>query len=273
MKIALFVPEWPPGRTPSGIVTYASQLVPALRKLDHEVFILTFQQHAAHADPYTINLQRLIPNASLTTRIMRKLAPARTLFREITAALASALNELIDKHNLDVFEIEESYGWSVPISMLNQIPVVVRLHGPRSVLSQFVDFGPEKRWNYRRIEMEGRGIKGAQLVTAPSSAVLQLVKDFYRFNLTASRIIPNPIEAAPQAETWSANSCRRDTLLFVGRFDTLKGGDLVLRTFAKLAATRPQLRLTFIGPDVGIKMRAFCDDNYIAIRKLFVRRC
>ena len=33
MKIALFVPNWPPGLTPNGIVTYASQLVPALRRL------------------------------------------------------------------------------------------------------------------------------------------------------------------------------------------------------------------------------------------------
>jgi glycosyltransferase involved in cell wall biosynthesis len=39
----------------------------------------------------------------------------------------------------------------------------------------------------------------------------------------------------------------------VGRFDELKGGDLVLRAFGKLAEQYPNLRLTFVGPDAGIQ--------------------
>ena len=35
------MPEWPPSGMPNGIVSYASRLVPALRDLGHEVFVLT----------------------------------------------------------------------------------------------------------------------------------------------------------------------------------------------------------------------------------------
>jgi glycosyltransferase involved in cell wall biosynthesis len=42
-------------------------------------------------------------------------------------------------------------------------------------------------------------------------------------------------------------------ILFVGRFDRIKGGDLVLKAFSLALAQRPNLRLLFVGPDVGVK--------------------
>ena len=45
-----------------------------------------------------------------------------------------------------------------------------------------------------------------------------------------------------------SETCNTDTLLFVGRFDGLKGGDLMLRVFAELALSYPKLRLVFVGP-------------------------
>ena len=51
---------------------------------------------------------------------------------------------------------------------------------------------------------------------------------------------------------WSRDKCNSESLLFVGRFDALKGGDLVLHAFAQLAETRPRLKLTFVGPDRGL---------------------
>ena len=103
----------------------------------------------------------------------------------------------------------------------------------------------------RREELERNGIQEAQFVTSPSAEVLQAVKDHYGLNLTASRVIPNPLDAAVEAETWDVKTCN-DTLIFVGRFDRRKGGDLVLRVFAELAESYPELRLIFIGPDRGI---------------------
>ena len=54
------------------------------------------------------------------------------------------------------------------------------------------------------------------------------------------------------APRWNLDHCEPDTILFVGRFDAVKGGDLVIDAFSRLLARRPTLRLMFAGPDVGL---------------------
>jgi glycosyltransferase involved in cell wall biosynthesis len=105
--------------------------------------------------------------------------------------------------------------------------------------------------NHRQ-ERERSGISHAHYITAPSVEVLKAVKNHYHLSLTASQVIANPIKATIEEETWNIDTCRRDSLLFVGRFDRLKGGDYVLRVFDELAASNSRLKLTFVGPDRGI---------------------
>ena len=40
-------------------------------------------------------------------------------------------------------------------------------------------------------------------------------------------------------------------ILFVGRFDRHKGGDLIIDAFGKILAQIPDARLWFVGPDMG----------------------
>src|SRR5689334_2815039 len=129
MKIAIFVPAWPPGVTANGIVTYTSYLVPALRSLGHEVFVITPQKTSAANDPYTIELGSFSA-PRISDRILWALAPATGDFMRFSAAISRAVQHLVDEHKIDVFEIEESFGWSFATSRLNLLPVVVRLHGP-----------------------------------------------------------------------------------------------------------------------------------------------
>jgi glycosyltransferase involved in cell wall biosynthesis len=253
MKIALFVPNWPPGRTPNGIVTYASQLVRALRRLGHDVFVLTFQATEQHQDPYTIDLKQFAPTSKFWSRVMFRLAPEATGFNAASSAIAAAVRRLVDQYGLDVVEMEESFGWSFAVSRLNLLPVVVRLHGPWFLSGRFNDPNDDMPLNRRRPAREGKAIQNAQSVTAPSAEVLQAVRAHYGFELTQSQVIPNPLDAAAEADIWSIERCDSDNLLFVGRFDRLKGGDLVLFAFRELAESYPKLKLTFVGPDIGIK--------------------
>lgn len=252
MKIAFYVGSWPPGENASGIITYASQLVPALRKLGHEVFMLTFHKNSEDLDPYTIDLRRFASKHTLWNRALHKLAPARATFKGVSTAITSALSDLIDTRGLDVFEIEEAFGWSYGVARMNLLPVVVRLHGTWHLNRRLLDPTNAIAANRRREEWEGKGIYNAQLVTSPSKKILKLTRNYYGFELTASQVIRNPIEAADQNATWNIRTCTKSSLLFVGQFDAPKGGDLVLRAFAELAALYPRLRLTFVGPDVGI---------------------
>ena len=252
MRIALYVHSWPPGSTANGVVTYASQLVPALRRLGHDVFVLTSHKSASDGDPYTIDLQLFVSTPTIWARAIN-FARGTAGLDAGSSVIASAVRKAVATHGIDVFEIEESFGWGLSVSHLRLLPVVIRLHGPWFLTGGMFDPYVRKNENRRRIKLEGRAIQQAQFVTAPSAAVLQAAKKHYGLSLTASQVISNPLDAPNESEIWNV-SCDTNKLLFVGRFDALKGGDLVLRTFGALAASYPKLRLTFVGPDNGIKL-------------------
>ena len=196
MRIALYVTAWPPGEYPSGIVTYASQLVPALRKLGHEVFILTFRKSASDLDPHTIDLRRFV-SRTLWDRVLLRLAPVRASFKEISTILGLALKELIANHALDVFEIEELFGFSYDIRRMNLLPIVVRLHGPWLLNGIFTDPSAISM-NRRRVKLEGKGIYCADFVTSPAANALKIINKHYRLD-----------PEGPSSDTKSDRGCRR----------------------------------------------------------------
>ena len=252
MKIALYVPSWPPGYASNGIVTYASYLVPALRSLGHRVFVVTADKARDSHDPEYYDLKETTSSPNLWHRALYKVAPALAGFKAISERLAASIKALVEEHRLDVFEIEESGGWSYAVSRAEIVPVVVRLHGPWFLTGRFSDLDDENPFFSHRQKFEGRSIGHAHLITASCEDTLNSVKNHYNLTLTNSRIIRTPIEAAPEAKTWDFESAE-NAFLFVGRFDKLKGGDLVLRAFAELAKSRSDVRLTFVGPDKGVR--------------------
>jgi glycosyltransferase involved in cell wall biosynthesis len=252
MKIALFVPSWPPGSVPNGIVTYASELVPALRRLGHDVYVLT-PLASPDRDRWTIDLQPYLSRTTALTRIMFRLAQEAACFKWASAAIVEPLRELVQSGKIDVFEMEESFGYSLAVSRLKLLPVVVRLHGPWFLTAPAADSEERGLAYRRRLQREGKAVQDAHLVTSPSAKALERVEEYYGFRLVASRVIRNPLKALHESEAWNVKTCPPNSLLFVGRFDELKGGDLVLRAFAEMAEVNPGLTLTFVGPDTGIK--------------------
>ncbi len=250
MKIAIYVPSWPPGASANGIVTYAAQIIPALRQIGHEVFVLTPNCTSKTSDPYTIDLNAIETQRSLLSRLASRLLNLESFVDDFGKKLVSAISVLTERHNIDVVEIEESFGWAFGIAQAKILPVVVRLHGPWFLNGSFDD-NPTSA-SLARIESEGRGIRAATMITAPSADVLGQVMAHYNLELNFARVIPNPMEVNADASAWQLGSCRPNRILYVGRFDRRKGGDIVLRTFAQLAELYPNLRLTFVGPDKGV---------------------
>jgi glycosyltransferase involved in cell wall biosynthesis len=126
------------------------------------------------------------------------------------------------------------------------------LHGPAFLTARFGKRGGAVHYA-QKVRREGIGIEAATLVTSPSQAALTEVKRYYNIKLENSRVIPNPSDAGANTATFHLDQSNINRILYVGRFDELKGGDLVLRAFGKLAEQYPNLRLTFVGPDAGIQ--------------------
>ncbi|HXS16687.1 MAG TPA: glycosyltransferase family 4 protein, partial [Polyangiaceae bacterium] len=128
---------------------------------------------------------------------------------------------------------------------------VVRLHGPWFLNG--LALGAENNENFaRRVRNEGLAIERAAAVTAPSRDVLEKVREFYGIGLPNARVIANPGPRVASSDCWQSQLTDSKQILFIGRFDRHKGGDLMLRAFAKLAALDPEVRLVFAGPDRGL---------------------
>ena len=253
LKIGIYVSSWPPGRVASGIVTYTAQLVSSLRAFGHEVHIVT--PDAGEADPRTVDLQqiRLPMLTRIGLRLKSRMSGLPLDSIQHAAKIAEAVRRLVDEKGIEVFEIEESFGWSAPVSQMNIVPVSMRLHGPFFLTGGFNDAMSAMPLNRGRAEQEGVATRAAHYVTANCNDTLDATRKHYGLGIDNSTIIPTPIISAPEDEIWHVDRCDRNKMFFVGRFDSIKGGDLVLRTFARLAEANPDLTLTFIGPDQGIK--------------------
>jgi glycosyltransferase involved in cell wall biosynthesis len=246
MKIAFFSPAWPYGS--NGIVSYVRNISEALHNLGHDVFILTFSATG------TIGFENLIvmptePKTSLLRRFLQKIFPQpkspEKNHESVARIIANQLIELHKQRQIDIFEIEETFGWCGLIAKLVPLPVIVRLHGPYAYYGKW-----DSVFDHLRATTEGNAIRQAAAITSPSYEVLTATRDYYQLGDVGS-VIPNPVPVPPREIIWSPDSHTPETLLFVGRTDSHKGGDLVLKVFNKLVEIFPNLTLHFVGPDKG----------------------
>jgi glycosyltransferase involved in cell wall biosynthesis len=116
-----------------------------------------------------------------------------------------------------------------------------------------------------KMKLEGHALGQMNFITSPSADTLSQTLNQYGLKPLLAETIPNPMVPASESDLWSLDGCDRKTLLFIGRFDLRKGGDLVLRAFKQLLQADPELKLVFAGPDRGIpdaNGRIFHFDDY-----------
>jgi glycosyltransferase involved in cell wall biosynthesis len=105
-----------------------------------------------------------------------------------------------------------------------------------------------------RVLYEGEAIKNSHGVTAPSLDVLQRVREYYGLELPNALVIPNPVLVVDEKQRWKLNAIKTPTILFIGRFDLHKGGDLMLDAFRLIALQNKEVELVFVGPDRGVNL-------------------
>jgi glycosyltransferase involved in cell wall biosynthesis len=245
MHVALYSPAWPLKRHPNGVVTYVHWMREELRRRGHRVSVFTTLLDEPEADVH------LVDGTLLRWRV-RSWLPAggdatERKILEWGRLLAATVLSVHRRTPIDVFEMEESFGWMADVQAITSIPTVVKLHGPAflSLVEDELDT-PLAR---AKIEREGRALRRMACVTSPARRTLEETIARYGLTPAVARHIDNPLSLPTSAPVWELDRCDRKRLLFVGRFDKRKGGDLVLRAFDALASTDPSLQLTFVGPD------------------------
>lgn len=244
MHVAFFAPGWPVQDFQNGIVTYVAHMRAALLALGHQVTIVTATISPGNVDADVVRVQPSWGRALLARLRRRDGGP---LGDEFSAAIAATFLRVHRRRPIDVIEMEETFGWVGALRDL-PVPVVVKLHGPAFLTLLAHDRGEPAA--EARVEREGLALAKFGLITAPSRRTAAETIDRYR--LAAEVIhVRNPIDPSPM-RTWCAASADPRTVLFVGRFDNLKGADTVLGAFKLLLARAPDARLVFVGPDKGL---------------------
>lgn len=245
---------------PNGLVTYTGTLRNALRAAGSRVFVLSLdlydppESYGAEEDIVHVRFREgaRAPGARLL-RLAGIDLPGLRDERAIASALLTELGRLHEESGLELFQMEESFGWARRVVPRSPVPVVTRLAGPWFLTGSG---GRRKVYDRLRIRREGQAFRRSRALLAPSCDVLERVTQRYGPGLPPSTVIPNPVPLPPIEATWRSEAVDRELVLFVGRFDRIKGVDLILRAFALVVAARPTARLLCVGPDPG-----YADDH------------
>ncbi|WP_435011906.1 glycosyltransferase family 4 protein (plasmid) [Tundrisphaera lichenicola] len=260
LSVAFVCPGWPPNAFANGIIPYVAFVANQMRTDGHSVAILA---QAIRGEVDDVDVRDATPfgrRRGLASRTVDSLtyraAPALAVRRAAVRALAEQCRSLIRTRGLQLVEVEESLGWSRWLQRALPIPVVVRIHGPWFVNGPLRGAVEDEVFR-RRVRDEGRALAEARAITSPSLDILERTRAYYQMAMEETEVIPNPASIVPVADRWTPEGCDPETIVFVGRFDRHKGGDLVIDAFAEVARNRPSARLRFAGADAGI----FVDDD------------
>lgn len=270
LEIVYISPGWPLQKYANGIVTYIETMHNALHgKAKVSILALASSSVATENNIYLAGnrkknlLEKIISKGlhsapkSLTTTLNYKFVRYLTK-RNINNALLQ-LSE-----SPDIIEVEESFGLPNSVKAATSAKVITRIHGPWFIHGPIMNAASDK--NYKvRVEAEGHGITISDGVTAPCYDVLNKVRQYYDLPLENAVVIPNAVHSVPEHAQWQY-SPQNQTILFVGRFDLHKGGDIALNIFNLIAASNKTVEFYFIGPDRGLTIngKAYNVQDYLA---------
>ncbi|MFL6660930.1 MAG: glycosyltransferase family 4 protein [Rhizobacter sp.] len=249
MLIALVSPSWPMALHANGIVTYVHHLREELLRQGHCVSVFSGRIAPGCTEP-GVHPVRHTPLSRLRRRVAQLLGRAAHDELQWGRVLAVSLLEVHRTDPIDVVEMEESFGWCADVRRIVRVPLVVKLHGP--AFMSFVEEEAATPRAQRRIAREGVALRRIEAITSPSRDTLDRTVAHLGLAPAIAAVVPNPIAVDADVEQWDAARCDPQTVLFVGRFDKRKGGDIVLHAFCRLLERDPHARLVFVGPDYGL---------------------
>ena len=254
-------PGWPLNHFPNGIVAYIQNITDGLdERVKHIVFASPVAKSENQDSCIDLSKQVVIRDLfkKASDYILNKVklpitAPIR--YKRYIDYEAQKLNSAIQQLSMpiDILEIEESFGTAQSFIKISKIPVVTRIHGPWFTMGDILKVDQE--WDFKlRIAYEGKAIKNTHGVTAPSLDILEKVREYYDIALPHAQVIANPVKEVRVEKQWNYEMSKQPSILFVGRFDLIKGGDLMLESFRLMALKNKEIMLLFVGPDSGVSI-------------------
>jgi len=254
--------EYPPETGWGGIGSYTYEMAHGLAAIGHRVTVISRAvKEESRTEENGITIHRVQPKPKWDR------LPIAWRMNWIWPGFAwSAMHKMREVHRqtpIDLIEAAEGRADSFFISYLPRRPkLVTRLHTARIFIDQFNGLG-DRLGARQEYWLEKQSIYRADVVTAPSKAVLDLTQSWLKLNAAKTFIVPNPISTANFP---AANGNRHQRVLYVGRLELNKGAETMMKMLPVLLKQFPDLEFSFIGADgAGRKQGSWCDRMLQAI--------
>jgi len=167
----------------------------------------------------------------------------------------SARNLILKLHAeqpVDCVEIPEYNGLAYEFAQPLPFPVVVHFHTPTWLIDRYNQQRVGRRQR-RWYAFESKAIARATAFRSPSNALRTEMSRKYEIDENRITVIPHPVDtSAYDAIRHSDTGSDTIDILFSGRLERRKGGDILLRDVHRLLELDPRVRITFAGElDMG----------------------
>ncbi len=245
LHICYISQEYPPETGWGGIGSYTYEMAHALAGAGHHVTVIS---RAVNGESITngdgVEVHRVSPapkwdSVPFFWRLNR-------VWPGFAWAAMCKVRSINRKHPIDLVEAAEGRADGFFVSYLPGRPkLVTRLHTARIFIDQFNGLGA-KQGGYREYWIEKQSISRANLVTAPSRAVIDLTRTWLPLSEKTTMLVPNPIN---QESFPASTSARKETILYAGRLERNKGADNIKDAIPILLNKFPAIEFRFVGRD------------------------
>ncbi len=256
MNIVLINPEFPSRSflDHGGIATYTYCMANALADAGHSVHVLAKHNTVPDAlhDAVRFHTFTHEPVPRFATWLDRLLMNEIVWERGYSLAAKHAVLEIHKTSPVDIVEIADYNGLAYEFSQPMPFPVIIHFHTPTEMVDLFNQkkiTGKQKRW----YAFEEKALKKAAGFRCPSNALKTMVCKRYGIGPDKVRVIGHPLDTAPyEAVKRSALTKSSVDILFTGRLERRKGGEIMLGNIERILNISPLINLTFAGElDMG----------------------
>jgi glycosyltransferase involved in cell wall biosynthesis len=255
LRILLVSREYPPQTAWGGIGVYTYNLAQGLSALGHTVHVIcqSLDKDKECSDG-NIHIHRIAHVGFFSNKMF---LVEFFLRLEYSYRVARKINEIIDRHDIDIVEVPNFSAEGFIYSLRKKIPMVTRLH------SSFYEVIRAYRWPMtidRRLScfLEDASILHSDLVTSSTNTCSRAMVE--RLGLGKVAVIPLGI-AMPALSRAKDDKPRTDAsqVLFVGRLERRKGAHVLIKAIPIVLEAVPNVVFTIAGRDtfVDIKQSTF----------------
>ncbi|MBI3293003.1 MAG: glycosyltransferase family 4 protein [Elusimicrobia bacterium] len=253
MNVLFLTSDYPPNLV-GGVGTYTEQFARYLASRGHQAFVITrTEETPLEYVERGVRVWRVRPARLRWLDPVRDLLPEFVRRAEYSVAVARQLYHVLRRFRIDLVESCESRAEGFWYFLFHRNPkLLIKLHTPDGIIFELNQEAPSCDRTLL-LWLEEWWLRRARILIGLTDALTQRVGKRYQLRTDHIPKVRVPVETRffvpdPLARSWD-----RPQVLYVGRLEFRKGVHVLLRALPRLLEAIPNLQVTLIGKDCGMK--------------------